>query len=92
MEFLSSLRNVVFAPDVMCKCAAGLDEMIEIAGTVDHSVNLNGQTTNAVENKVGLNNQDSLTVVTQLGVPRNSSQEWMALQCTYLLVKLVNKC
>ena len=38
-----------------------LNEVIEIAGTVNNTMNLNGFATNDVEYKVGFNNEDTIT-------------------------------
>jgi hypothetical protein len=47
--------------------------MIEVAGSVHHAMYLNILATDDVENEVGFNNQDAITIVSKLQMSRYSS-------------------
>ena len=68
-----------------------LDEMIEIAGTVDDPVNFNLLTTDDIEDKVSVNNQDTIPVLAKSGMTRYSTQKWMMLKPSNSFIESIHK-
>lgn len=68
-----------------------LDEVIEIAGTVDDPMNFNLLTTDDVEDKVSVNNQDTISVLTKSSMTRYAAQKWMMLKPPDSLIEFIRK-
>jgi hypothetical protein len=68
-----------------------LDEVIEIAGTVDDPVNFNLLTTDDVKDKVSVNNQDTISVLTKSGITRYATQKWMMLKPPDSFIEFIHK-
>jgi len=67
------------------------DEMIEIAGTVDDPMNFDLQATYDVEDKVGVNNQDTVSVLAKSRMTRYSTKKWMMLKPSNIFIEFVHK-
>jgi hypothetical protein len=59
-----------------------LNQMIQVARTVNNSMNLNQVSTNNVEDKVGFDNQHSVSVPSKFGMPRCASKQRVSLKRT----------
>jgi len=65
--------------------------VIEIAGGVNNTVDLNGLPTDNVEDQVGLNNEDTIAVLSKLGMARYPPKERMILKLSNAFIKPINE-
>ncbi len=62
--------------------------MIQVAGSVNDTMNFNRPSADYIENKVGFNSQYPVSVGAKFGMARYSAKEGMSLQQTNSFVKL----
>jgi hypothetical protein len=71
--------------------SAGSDEVVEITGAMNDAMYLDNPSTDDVENEVGLNNQDTITVLSEFRVARDPSKERMTHKPSNAVIKPIDE-
>ncbi len=67
------------------------NQLIEIAGSVNDTVNFNGVSADDVEDKVRFHKQDPIAVLPEFWMPGNASQKWVVFKLADPFIQLVDK-
>ena len=67
------------------------DAVIKIARIMDNAMNLNGLSTNDVEDKLWFNYQDSIAMLAKFLMARYTTELWIMFQKSNALLDLVDK-
>jgi hypothetical protein len=71
--------------------AGWLDEMIEVAGSVYHAMDFYLLAADDVENEVGFNHEDSISIFSKLWMPRYSPEQRVLLKQSNSFIQFVDK-
>jgi hypothetical protein len=69
----------------------GSQEVVEIAGTVDDTMYLNGLSTDGIEGEIRFDHQDAIAACTEPGMSRYSSEERIERKSPHTFIKSVDK-
>jgi hypothetical protein len=73
-------------------CDLGLHEGVQVAGTVDYTVDLDRPAANNVEDNVGVHDEHAVTVSPEFQTPGHASQMGLAFQAGDALIQAIEKC
>jgi hypothetical protein len=65
------------------------DEVVKIAGAVNDAMYLDSSSTDDIEDEVGVNNKDTITVLSKLRVSRYPPKERMMLKLSNTFIKSI---
>ena len=69
----------------------GLDQVIQISGAVDHTVNFDNLPTDDIEEEIGFDNQNTVPIFSKFGMAGNPTQERLSLKEFDAFVKPLDK-